>query len=462
MSRTYVPAAIQSVAVAVGHDSHGGPCLPRGNDCFVKFGTGWVHSTSYVLYLKAIYTALEGVLALLLMGIADFSNYKKIILIGSIMAYGCFALPFSGLTSKTYATLRGLSALYGLLQVTSALYQILEASYIPKFMRAEVPHGEVADDVRKKMVLAKGSKVSVLGIVMGNLGGICALLIGIIISYTRGGPEVDGYHNFLLAITIAGCVTVVSGIFASYFIPSTKGKTKPKGEYLIFLTFKRMWFLLKQIGKYPNAFLFCVAWVIWNVTYTNFLSVFILLFRSTLGLGSSDAEYTVYIWLSYAISSVGSLTWMFLYPRTSIKIKHWSYVFLGVSLFSNFWGCLGISATTNVGFKHRWEFWLFDVFYSGTSSALRSLNRVVYSTLLPEGEEAQYFGLEVMLGVSVGWIGDLVNATIQDKTGNDRMPFLPNVILVFISLVLVIVCDTEKGMQDVRKVTESSDPESTA
>lgn len=58
MSRTYVPAAIQSLVVTIGKSADGGKCLPKGNDCYVKFGTGWVHATSYVLFVKAIYTAL--------------------------------------------------------------------------------------------------------------------------------------------------------------------------------------------------------------------------------------------------------------------------------------------------------------------------------------------------------------------------------------------------------------------
>ncbi|CCH45675.1 Autophagy-related protein [Wickerhamomyces ciferrii] len=472
MSRTYVPATIQSVARSVGKTSTGEKCGLRGNDCFVKFGTGLVHYSSYVLYLKAIYTALEGVVALLLMGIADYSNYRKWILITSVALYGCFALPFAGLTDKTYAHLRGLSALYGLLNVDNAIYQILEGSYIPLFMRAAVPakrdnNGDdqaghqpeqvLAEDVRRSMVLKRGSTVSVMGIFLGNCGGMTALLIGIIISYGRGTPQEDGYHNFLLAITIAGCVTVVFSMISSYYIPSTKGKPLPKGEFLQFLTFKRMYGLIKQIRKYPNAFILCIAWVIWNVSFNNFMMVWVLLFRSTLGIGNSDSEYTVYTWMSYVLASLGSLAWMFAYPRTRLTIKQWAYSFLSISFFTNFWGCLGINSNTKVGFKHRWEFWVFEVFYSASSSAMRSLNRTLYSSMLPEGEEAQYFGLEIMLGVAVGWIGDLVNATIQDRTGNDRYPFLPNLFLVLISLILYAVCDSEQEMRDVKKIREEEE-----
>ncbi|KAH3663488.1 hypothetical protein WICMUC_005927 [Wickerhamomyces mucosus] len=455
LTRTYVPAVIQSAARAVGQTSEGEKCPTKGNDCFVNFGTGKVHFTSYVIYLKAIYTALEGVVALLLMGIADFSHYRKWILIGSIVSYGIFSLPFAGLKKYSYSNLKGLSALYALLNINGAIYQILEASYIPLFMRAAAPpKGTTSEEVRRAMVMKKGSLVSVLGLVASNIGGIVALLIGIIITYSRGSPGTKGYDNFLLAITIAGCLTTVFGLISAFYIPSVKGKQKPKG-FILFLSFKRMFKLSKEIRQFPNAFLLCVGWVLWNVTYTNFLTVFVLLFRSTLGIGTSDAEYTVYVWMSYVVASLGSLVWMYIYPKASMSMKTWAYIFLGFSIFTNFWGCLGISDKTAVGFKHRAEFWVFDIFYTATSSSLRSLNRVLYSTLLPEGEEAQYFGLEVMLGVAVSWIGTLVIATIQDRTGNDRYPFLPNLFLVAVSTVLYILCDAEAGMKQVAKIVES-------
>ena len=177
--------------------------------------------------------------------------------------------------------------------------------------------------------------------------------------------------------------------------------------------------------------------------------MFLLLFRSTLGLGNSDAEYTVYTFMSYICSSGGSLLWMLLYQKWNNNIKYWGYAFLLVSLLANFWGCLGINKLTPIGFQNRWEFWVFEVFYSATSSAMRSLNRCIYSLLLPVGNEAQYFGLEVTLGIASGWIGSLVNAVIQDRTNDDRFPFLPNMFLVIVSLILYYYVDLQKGMNDV-------------
>lgn len=452
MSRTYVPAVIQSVARLAGRTKDGQTCDTRGNDCYVKFGIGTVHYSSYVLYLKAIFTALEGVLAIFIMGIADYGHYRKWILIGSISLYGILALPFAGLTGKNYSTLRGLSALYALLNILDSAYQILEGSYIPLFMRAAVmDEDNTTKQDRTNIELKRGSVVSAMGLFLGNCGGIAALLIGIIISYTRGGPTVDGYHNFLLAISVAASITIVFSVISACFIPDVEGKKRPKGQSLVVLTIRRFLTLLRDIQKYPHAFLYCVSWVIWNVTFNNFMSVFVLLFRSTLGLGSSDSEYTIYTFMSYICASMGSLLWMALYGKCKFNIKIWGYIFLGVSLFTNFWGSLGINHQVKIGFKHRWEFWVFEVLYSSTSSAQRSLNRTIYSTLLPAGEEAQFFGLEVMLGIATGWIGSLVNASIQDLTGNDRFPFMPNTILVAAALVLYYFTDIEKGVNEVKK-----------
>ena len=154
------------------------------------------------------------------------------------------------------------------------------------------------------------------------------------------------------------------------------------------------------------------------------------------------------------VACIGSLSWMYLYPRLTLHIKTWAYGFLFLSIFTIFWGCLGIGEHINVGFKHRAEFWVFEVVYVSSSSAMRSLNRALYSSLLPEGSEAQYFGLEIVLGVATGWIGTLVNATIQNRTGNLRYPMLPNVFLACIALGFYIWVDTDKGMRDAEKLVD--------
>lgn len=49
MARSYVPAALQSAAHALGHQKGSTKaCLLKGGTCVVKFGTGEVDYNSYV------------------------------------------------------------------------------------------------------------------------------------------------------------------------------------------------------------------------------------------------------------------------------------------------------------------------------------------------------------------------------------------------------------------------------
>ena len=139
---------------------------------------------------------------------------------------------------------------------------------------------------------------------------------------------------------------------------------------------------------------------------------------------------------------------MFLFPYSSIPIKRWAYLFLSINIACVLWGCIGISKSVDIGFKHTAEFWVEQVLFMSSSSALRSLNRTLYSTMLPKGAEAQFFGLEMTLDLAVGWINPLVQGVIQNRTHNLRYPMLPNLFLMLIALGLYVWTDIEKGAKD--------------
>lgn len=461
MMRSYVPAAIQTTAHALGHRKDSDArCLRRGDDCYVRFGAGEVQYTSFALYLKAIYTSLEGVIAIVLMSFADYSDYRKWLMVGSTMLFGAFAIPFYWLAdSEHYKTLVQQSVLYCLMLCTSTIYQITEASYIPVFMNARRAALNRSSDMKQGKVLSRGVNVSTWGLVAGNLGGIIASLVGVIITHVKDKPT---NKQFLLAVTVAGFVTVVISLICGFLVPSLKGRELEAKSIkkMVMVPVIRFKTIFKDLWEYREALKYCVAWVLWNIAYSNFSSIFGLLFRSTLGIGSSDAEYTVWQFINLIVACLGPLTWMRIYSNrcdnqsskySSKFLKQSLYVMLTVGLFTNFWGCLGVNSGSAVGFKHRWEFWVFLILFVSTSSGVRSLNRVAYSAMLPNGKENQYFGFEIMLGLCTGWSESLIVAVIQDKTGNSRMPFIPNTVLYVVAIVMFYFVDLEKGMKNVEK-----------
>lgn len=184
--------------------------------------------------------------------------------------------------------------------------------------------------------------------------------------------------------------------------------------------------------------------------YANMLSVMGLLFLEVSGLSSGDKVYTVYTFTNVIFACLGSLSWMFLFPYLNLPIKRWAYIFLTVNILCVLWGTIGISNNVSIGYKNVAEFWVEQALFMSTSSALRSLNRVLYASMLPRGAEAQFFGLEITLDLAVGWINPLVQGVIQDRTHNLRFPMLPNLFLMVIALGLYWWVDVKKGREEAK------------
>ncbi|EER23515.1 hypothetical protein CPC735_048850 [Coccidioides posadasii C735 delta SOWgp] len=462
MVYNYVSAAIQSAANLVGHQPGSDkPCARRGSSitCLVRFGAGEIDYLSYLLYLRAIGRAMEGILTIFTAGMADYSYYRKAMMIGAIILFGGLALPFAALTKSTYPYLVALSVLYCCLTTIQGVYAVIESSYIPIFMRSagwfrSSPVVSVTTPAERssveKQTWTKGVTVSVLALVSGNVGSLVALIIGVILVYTRGSYVQVGYHNYLLAITIAGSLTIVFALIGNWLLPSIPGQPKPKGENVFHLMIKGWVSMFSSVRRYPEAFKLCIGWVLWNTAYSNYNSLIQALFLEVTGISNGSGVYQVWSFTAVLCASLGSLSFLFIFPRVKIPVKRWAYVFLSVNFLCLLWGCIGINPNVPIGFKNQPEFWVEQVLFLSTSSALRSYNRAVYSSLIPKGSEAQFFGLEITLDLAIGWINPLVQGVIQNRTHNLRFPMLPNIFLMVIAIFLYFKVDIDKGIEDAK------------
>lgn len=175
-----------------------------------------------------------------------------------------------------------------------------------------------------------------------------------------------------------------------------------------------------------------------------------------LGLGTGDRLYTVYSFMNIIVASLGSLTWMFVFPRLKWRIKSYAYFFLAIHVLCAFWGTIGI-AKIPVGFKHTAEFWFELAISAPATSALRSCNRVMYASMLPRGKEAHFTGLELTLDLAVGWINPLVMSVIQDRTHNLRFPMLPALFLFLVAIGFYVWFDIDKGIAESLKPFDEDD-----
>lgn len=256
--------------------------------------------------------------------------------------------------------------------------------------------------------------------------------------------------SYLLAITIAGCTTIIFAALGHCLLPQVTGAKRPAGSSHILLPFKNWGKLFGSIRRYPNPFIMNVGTLLWNTGYSNFLRLLGPLFLETSGLDSGSGVYTVWSFAIPLFASLGALAWMFAFPRMKLGVKTWAYSFLGVQLLVILWGCLGVSKNVPIGFKHQSEFWIGIFLFMSTGSALRALNRTLYASIIPVGSEALFFGLDITLDLATGWINPLVQAVIQDRTGNLRFPMIPNAVAVAIGIVFYAWIDVSAGIEHAK------------
>ena len=127
-----------------------------------------------------------------------------------IVFFGLFGTPWAGLTERSYSFLTGASILFAAMNSFQGAYQALEFSYIPLFMKAHaldsksrssgtiaaiMKDGSGNEPTGSKVSLVEGSKVSVLGLVVSNVGAILGLLIGVVITYATHASVTYGYDK---------------------------------------------------------------------------------------------------------------------------------------------------------------------------------------------------------------------------------------------------------------------------
>jgi hypothetical protein len=113
------------------------------------------------------------------------------------------------MTAKTYRNLVSGSILWVFMTTVQGVYGTLSSSYIPLFMReagwiqTRTKIGQdgklvVTEEQRaNKELFNRGTKVSVLGLLSGNVGSILGQGIGLIIAHSAGSGLTDGYKRLV-------------------------------------------------------------------------------------------------------------------------------------------------------------------------------------------------------------------------------------------------------------------------
>jgi MFS-type transporter involved in bile tolerance (Atg22 family) len=458
---TYVGFQLQNIGYVIGHAPGEPPrsgCLPTATSCRVPFaGSGDVNLTSYILYLNAIIYALSGGLTLIVSGIGDHINYQREQYVVQLILYGILALPIAGLRGSGLTTFNVLSALYVVFNVIGFIAGAWMNIFIPFVMQksedlkspSTSPHaidGNNNDQDLAKKAIEDGMRMGVWGSNGLSAGQVLLFVISIGLTF------VSAVYAGLYTTTASGALCILLSLVAWRMLPAPQPKGRQEGKSIrewLMLPLTTFSLLFRQIWEYPESFKYLLAFTVYNDTLFAFGSVTSQLFN--LNIRPSLREFTYYSLAQPATALISATVFLYLRPVAKnylgLTLRHWTMLCYALTCFCTLWCALGISPSVTVGFKHRWEFYFFQVLLSIASTIASVAFKVLFSRLFPLGNEIQYFGFQLVLSLSTVWIPQIVNGPIVDATNNLRLPAAVSSALLVFCIAVTFMVDEAKGMR---------------
>ncbi|TKY87446.1 hypothetical protein EX895_004124 [Sporisorium graminicola] len=466
---TYGLFQLQTIGFMIGHEPGkpaGTGCMPGATSCRVPWASkGDVNLTSFILYLNAISYAVSGALIFFISAAGDYMNWKREQYVFFVIVYGALCLPMAAMTGIDLKTLNTIAGLYVVFNLVGFIVQTWMKIFIPYTMQAAattpsssqqaaMPSLSEQQDVDKKRGASEsaGVQMSLWFSNAMNSSTIIFYLIYIGISYASFQAQTSAG---LWITTGAGALCVLSNIVAWRWLPNPpKDPNQKKIKWLVlpFTAFAELW---RGIRRYPEAFKYLIAYTIYNDSTFAFGSVISQLFN--LQVRPSIREFTAYSMTSY-ISSIMLLTiWYFVRPHLRITLRQWIIVAYSIMAFTCFWCLLGLSASSKVGFKHRWEFYVMAFLQGVCSGVTSACFPVVFCQLFPKGNELKYFGFQLVLSCSTLWIPQVIDGPIVNATNNLRLPAIISFVFFLLCIYLAWWTDDVKGIHRVKMLEAESD-----
>jgi len=277
-------------------------------------------------------------------------------------------------------------------------------------------------------------RLSSRGFAYGYLGGGLALLFvfGIIQGYSFLGFQDRG------AASRAGFL--LTGIWWFIFaVPTYRFVHVPASPIMVDRLHRGIRGYLRvfsEIAKHPSLLLFLAAFLFYNDGIQTIIVVAAIFAREELGL-SQGTILSCFLMIQF-VAMPGTLLFGRLAEIYGAKRSLYLalILFIIVTLFAYF-------------MKTAWEFWSLGFVIAIILGGSQAISRSVFSSLIPKGKHAEFFGFYAISAKFSSVFGPLVFALIIDLTGSARLSILSLTFFFVIGILLLAKVDTENKVSVV-------------
>lgn len=282
-------------------------------------------------------------------------------------------------------------------------------------------------------------RLSSRGWAFGYLGGGCALALQLALYL---GHEAVGLSEDA-AVRV---VFVTSGIWWAAFtllpLAALRGHHAPEGSErgasVITAGFKQLGSTIKQARSFPLTLAFLGAYMIYTDGIATVTQVSAQYGDMELRLPQESLIITLLI--VQFIAFVGGVLHGLLASRIGAKktIMISLVVWVGV-----------LAAAYFVQSGQQFQFYGLAVGIGLVLGGTNALSRSLFSQMVPEGKEAEYFSLYEVGERSTSWLGPLVFAGVGQATGSFRLAIVSLVVFFVVGLVLVSMVPVRRAIEAV-------------
>ncbi|KXN70272.1 MFS general substrate transporter [Conidiobolus coronatus NRRL 28638] len=425
------PVMLQGLSADISVDDvTGQPCkgLDNQSNCSFYIGSLKLNPISFALYVTVVSVVIQAIVFIGLSSLADYGNNRKpfMLISGTICAISCIA--YLGVVNENYY---GLAAIITIIaNVTFGASYVFYYAYLPTLTQndKQIIDAKLNDvDPDEIAILSEriGNRISSLGFAWGYLGVLVTL--GITAGINSAMPD----SNYVVQISAA-----VNGAWYLIFIAVTwkwlasrPGPPLPSGESYLLYSWKSVFKTFREASKLSQVFL-----VAFQLLHFTTFETFILAFLAPLAAGIGCI-----VWLQF--QRIFKLR-----TRTMVIIVNTLYLVIPIV------GIVSIYSSSVLSKKY--ELYILGTYHGFLIGALQSYYRTMFSEILPEGKENQFFGLYQITDKGSSWIGPLIVGALTESTRQFRYAFYVLLGSFLIPFFINFLIDIKKGKSQAKEYSQ--------
>src|SRR5262249_5098445 len=211
-------------------------------------------------------------------------------------------------------------------------------------------------------------------------------------------------------------------------------KSLPEGKHYLTIGFSQLGHTIKQLPRYPQTLLFLLGYLLYNDGIQTVIVTASQFGKEELKLEISDLTLTILMVQFVAFFGATIFNYIARFAGTKraivISIVIWT-------------------ATVMYAYSYlqtRTDFFVMGGIIGIVLGGSQALSRSLFSLMIPQGQEAEYFSLYEVSDKGTSWMGPLIFGLTFQLTQSYRQAILSLAILFVLGLILLTIVNVRKAI----------------